>query len=226
MHPVGTDAVLLGAWTSIDNTLRILDIGTGTGVIALMLAQRTENVENIRIDAVEIHPGSAACATRNFAVSPWADRLRIVTSSIQDFAQQTDSQYNLIVSNPPYFSENTKAPDAARRLGRHIESLPPLEMLRAVYKLLSPQGRFSVVLPVKEGLKWCEWAVPMGLYWTRITEVFGRKGKPVERLLIEFQRNPYLFQRDSLIVYEQGVEYSKEYQEMTREFYLGVEFRG
>lgn len=219
-HPVGTDAILLGAWTNIGNALRILDIGTGTGVVALMLAQRTENHEHVQIDAVEIHQGSAACAARNFAASPWNKRLHVVELSIQEFAQQTDLQYDLIVSNPPYFSETTKAPDPTRRLGRHIESLPPQDMLRAVRKLLAPNGRFSVILPVKEGWKWCELAVPLGLCWTRITEVYGRKEKPVERLIIEFQRNPYLFQRDSLVVYDQGQEYSEAYGALTREFYL------
>ena len=219
-HPVGTDAVLLGAWAGISEARRILDIGTGTGVIALMLAQRTENQSNILIDAVEIHTDSAKCAGRNFAASPWVDRLNVFETTVQQFAENADRPYDLIVSNPPFFSEKTKAPDETRRLGRHTATLPPNEMLAAVKKLLAPHGRFVVVLPVQEGWRLCEMAVTAGLYWTRMAEVRGRREKPVERLLIEFQRNPYPFQKESFPIYDEGLKYSAEYQDLTRDFYL------
>ncbi|HOY04462.1 MAG TPA: methyltransferase [Saprospiraceae bacterium] len=219
-HPVGTDAVLLGAWADIAGARRILDIGTGTGVIALMLAQRTENQRGIQIDAVEIHPDSAMCAGRNFAASPWADHLNVFETTIQNFAEIADNQYDLIISNPPFFSEKTKAPDETRRLGRHTATLPPNEMLAAVNKLLTPNGRFVVVLPVQEGWRLCESAVPAGLYWTLIAEVRGRREKPVERLLIEFQRDPYPFRKESILIYEDGLRYSTQYQELTQDFYL------
>jgi len=219
-HPVGTDAALLGAWVNVSGARRILDIGTGTGVIALMLAQRTEIDRDIFIEAVEIHPGSALCAARNFAGSPWATRLRVCEMPVQDFTQNADNQFDLIVSNPPFFSETTRAPDETRRLGRHTGTLPPGEMLAAVRRLLTPDGRFAVVLPVQEGLRLCELSVPNGLYWTKITEVRSRRDKPVERLLLEFEKNPYEFKRDSLLIYEDGVRYSGEYQELTKAFYL------
>ncbi|MCC6281863.1 MAG: methyltransferase [Saprospiraceae bacterium] len=217
---VGTDAVLLGAWANVAEAHRMLDIGTGTGVIALMLAQRTENIPQVWIDAVEIHPASAACAGLNFAASPWSDRLRVWEMSVQEFAQNAEHQFDLIVSNPPFFSETTRAPDETRRLGRHTATLPPGEMLAAVRRLLAPGGRFVVVLPVQEGLRLCELSVPNGLYWTRILEVRARRDKPVERLLIQFEKNPYNFQRTSLLIYEEGLRYSNEYQELTKDFYL------
>lgn len=220
-HPVGTDAVLLGAWVDIpDNATRLLDIGTGSGVLALMLAQRTEKMPDVSIDAVEIHAGSATCAGQNFAASPWGGRLRVWETTVQKFAATTNRQYDLIVSNPPFFSEKTQASDETRRLGRHTATLPPPELLQAVLKLLAPAGRLAVVLPVLEGLRFCEQAVPKGLYWTRIMEVRGRPGKPTERLLIEFERNPYSFRRESLVVYEEGQRYSDDYQALTEDFYL------
>ena len=219
-QPVGTDAVLLGTWTDVSGARRILDIGTGTGVIALMMAQRTETVPDVEIDAVEIHPGSAVCAGRNFIGSPWADRLHLWQMSVQEFVRDTHSLFDLIVSNPPFFSEMTRSPDETRRLGRHTATLSPGELLASVRRILAPDGRFIVVLPVQEGVRLCELSVPMGLYWTRITEVRARPEKPVERLLIEFKKSPYHFKRESLLIYKDGVCYSDEYQELTKEFYL------
>lgn len=219
-HPVGTDAVLLGAWMNIPEATHLLDIGTGSGVIALMLAQRTEHLSGIAIDAVEMHRDSAVCAGQNFAASPWAERLQVWEMPIQQFAHKVDHSYDLIVSNPPFFSEKTLAPDETRRLGRHTATLSPLELLAVVRKLMSPGGRFAVVLPAQEGARFCEMAVPNGLYWTRIMEVHGRRGKPVERMLIELEKSPYAFRRESLVVYEEGLRYSDDYQGLTKDFYL------
>jgi tRNA1Val (adenine37-N6)-methyltransferase len=215
-HPVGTDGVLLGAWAALSDAREILDIGTGTGLIALMLAQRSE----ARITAVEVHPPSAACAQRNFSASPWAERLRLVESSIQDFSQTTDNQFDVIVSNPPFFSATTHSPDVARRLGRHTSALPPADLLVCVARLLAPSGRFCVVLPLAEGQRLCELSVPHGLYWTRIAEVRAHAQKPTERLLLQFERNPYPFQREKLLLHDAAVGYSAAFRAMTEGFYL------
>ena len=218
-HPVGTDGVLLGAWADVADCKRILDIGTGTGVVALMLAQRSGEA---LIDAVEIHPPSAALARRNFAASPWADRLELVESSIQDYAQQRGMQFDLIVSNPPFFSETIVSPDAARRLGRHTASLPPSDLLEAARRLLAENGRFCVILPVVEGRRLCELAVPLGLYCTEEVEVRSRAEKPVERLLLRFEKNPYRFVRKHLNVRagDKGEGYSVGFVQITENFYL------
>ncbi len=223
-HPVGTDSVLLGAWADVSGAERVLDIGTGTGVVALIVAQRAN--PTLMGLALEIHPPSAALARRNFAASPWADRLQVVEMSVQDFAQSTKHQFDLIVSNPPFFSERTVSPDPERRLGRHTATLPPGDLLEAAGRLLAPRGRFCVVLPALEGQRLCELAVPLGLYWTKITRVRSRPEKPVERWLIQFERDPYPFEQAELLIYEQGERYSEAFRALTGDFYLDTLGRG
>lgn len=220
-HPVGTDGVLLGAWADVEGCQRILDIGTGTGVVALMLAQRTEAIA-ARIVAVEIHPPSASLARQNFAASPWAGRLEVVAALVQDFAQQTDLLFDLIICNPPFFSETVVSPDTARRLGRHTATLMPGDLLEGAKKLLEPGGRLCVILPVKEGRRLCELAVPQGLYCTEEVEVRSRPGKPAERLLLRFERNPYVFEKKQLNIYAaaEGERYSVDFHELTKYFYV------
>jgi len=247
-HPVGTDAVLLGAWADVQGARRMLDIGTGTGVVALMLMQRnptpgpsptgrgevaadaaTRGISSplpvgegpgVRLFALDIHPPSVALATQNFAASPWADSLRAVEMSVQVFAQQTEERFDLIVSNPPFFSERTMSPDPERRLGRHTASLPPEDLLEAVQRLLAPSGRFCTVLPAAEAQRLCELAVPMGLYWTKIVRVRPRPDKPVERWLMQFERDPYRFEQMELLLTERDGARSAAFEALTSEFYL------
>jgi tRNA1Val (adenine37-N6)-methyltransferase len=216
-HPVGTDGVLLGAWADVRDAQQVLDIGTGTGLIALMLAQRSA----AHITAVEIHPASADCAARNFAASPWAERLHLVRSSVQHFAQTTENQYDVIVSNPPFFSAATQSPDKARRLGRHAAALPLADLLTCASRLFAPKGRLCVILPPTEGQILCELAVPQGLYWTHIMEVHARPARPAERLLLQFERAPHTFQKGKLHLHDAlGTHYSDDFRQMTAGFYL------
>lgn len=221
-HPVGTDAVLLGAWADVQGAKRFLDIGTGTGVVALMLAQRMAEGMAWRCLGVEIHPASAELARANFAASPWAKSLELWEGRVQDLPQQIDYQFDLIVSNPPFFSERTISPDHTRSLGRHTATLSSEELLLAARQMLAPNGKFCVILPENEGRRLCELAVTMGLYWTNITEVRSRPGKPVERLLIQLEKNPYAFLRDEMDLYAQvkGNDYSSRFSELTADFYL------
>jgi len=219
-HPVGTDSVLLGAWADVDGASRVLDIGTGTGIVALMLAQRAEHTPEIQIGGLELHQDSCKCAQRNFAASPWAGRLSVIGQSIQSFAQNGGLEYDLIVSNPPFFSETTVSPDQNRRLGRIAKSLTLRELLDAAARLLAPGGRFCLILPPAEGRRLCEWGAQQGLYFTRETQVYTRKGKSCERLLLQFERNPYPIKRSMLHIYEKGEAWSDEFRDLTKDFYL------
>lgn len=219
-HPIGTDSVLLGAWADVAAARRILDVGTGTGVVALMLAQRTEPRPETLIDAVEIDPDSAGCAAANFAASPWADRLKVANDTVQHFAQFAENQYDLIVCNPPFFTETTVSPHPRRRLVRNTLRLSSEDLITAALRMLRPQGRLCVILPVVEGRRFCELATIKGLYCSAETRVYPRPGKPVERLLLQFMRDPRTFYREEMAIYSHAEVYSFEFQQITRDFYL------
>lgn len=219
-HAVGTDGVLLGAWADLSDAHTILDIGTGTGLIALMLAQRTE--ADVRLTAIDVHAGSVACARRNFNNSPWKERLWVEKTSAQQFAAACTSSFDLIVSNPPFFSETTVSPVAERRLGRYAGSLTIDDLLNVVARMLTPTGKCCIILPAKEGKHLCELAVPMGLYCSLEVQVRGRAGKPVERLLLQLERNPGRFRREELAIYGEAGQYSPEFAELVEGFYLGA----
>ncbi len=220
-HPVGTDGILLGAWADVSGVRTALDIGTGTGLIALMLAQRTEaTAYSAQITGVDLDQGSCVCAGMNMACSPWSERLTVVQMPVQDFARTTPAQYDLIVSNPPYFTGTVVSPDVGRRLSRNIAALSPGDLLESVDLLLQAKGRFCTIVPPAEGKRLCEWGAGMGLYCTRYVEIYTRKGKPVERLLLQFERNPYCFMRSELTIYEGGETRSPAFRQLTSAFYL------
>ncbi len=217
---MGTDGVLLGAWADVSGATRILDIGAGTGLVALMLAQRTEDMVGVQVTGVELQEDSYRCALRNFSASPWAGRLAAVGQSIQYFAQNAIDQYDLIVSNPPFFTETIVSPDKKRQLSRTARTLTPGDLLDAADRLLLPQGKFCTILPPAEGRRLCEWAAMRGLYCARETQVFARKEKPCERLLLQLQRDPYSMQRSRLYIYEKEEVWSGEFKTLTAAFYL------
>lgn len=217
VHPMGTDSVLLGAWTPVDQALRILDIGTGTGIVALMLAQRNTDA---MIDAVELDETTANCARENFRSSPWPNRIQVYPIAIQQFSASSSGLYDLIVSNPPFFSETPIAPDERRRLGRHQSFLRPGELIEAVVGLLAPEGRFCVVLPTREAALFQELAAFQRLYVTGEQQVFSRPGKPAERVLLQFERMPHRFYRQPpLYIFQSGEDHSEAFMRLTEAFY-------
>lgn len=218
-HPVGTDSVLLGAWAAVDGATRILDIGTGTGAIALMLAQRSEANARCQIVALEPHEGSFLCAGQNMAHSPWPQRFTMVQETVQTYALKCCDLFDLIASNPPFFSDTVVSPDPARRSARHTAGLSPGELLDAVRQLLAPKGRFCVILPPIEGQRLCEFGAQMGLYCTKRTVVYPRPGKAAERWLLQMERDPHAFSQDSLFIYERAEVYSDAFVQLTRDFY-------
>lgn len=212
---VGTDGVLLGAWTDLNNTKHILDIGTGTGVIALMLAQRAKQAT---IDAVEIEQEAFEDATENIASSPWADRIRVHHNPIQDFNSST--KFDLIVSNPPYFQNSFKPPDAKRGVARHTQQLTFPELLNFAKKFLATAGKLSIILPYTEGLEFITLASKHSFYCSRKWGFRTRAEKPIERLLLEFSNRKLALEEGEILLYKNGNEWSDGYRSLTRDFYL------
>jgi tRNA1Val (adenine37-N6)-methyltransferase len=217
---VGTDGVLLGAWINLGAAKNILDIGTGSGVIALMLAQRTSS--DILIDAVEIEIHNAAQAKENVQQSPWKNKVEVYHAAIQEFHPQ--KKYDLIVSNPPYFINSYQPPDEKRTTARHTVVLSFMDLIKAVIKLMSETGRFNVVLPFQEGMAFITLALQNNLHCTRKWRFRSRKEKPVERLLLEFSYQKDHMEENEIILYlnPSGEAWSEPYKELTRDFYLKI----
>lgn len=215
---VGTDGVLLGAWTTLNNNPKsILDIGTGTGVIALQMAQRSI-AENI--DAVEIDEKAFEQCSENFEASPWADRLFCYHASIQEFASEIDEKYDLIVSNPPFYTENYKSKNSSRDLARFEDALPFHHLFVCVAHLLSENGIFAVIVPKKEEKTIIDLALKNKLYTNRICCVKGNPVSEIKRVLLEFSFHQKAIIEEQLIIENKRHQYSDGYKNLVAKFYL------
>jgi len=214
---VGTDGVLLGAWTNVEHASTILDVGTGSGLIALMLAQRT--TDKVQIDAIEIEQHAFEQASDNIKDTPWYYRVTAHHAALQEF--ESTCRYDLIVSNPPYFQNSQKPPDEKRVQARHTISLSYPELLLSSAKLLNSSGRLSVVLPFTEGLQFVTLAGQHNLHCSRQWSFRTRREKPIERWLLEFSFTPLSTpETGEILLYKHGEEWSDAYKKLTREFYL------
>lgn len=213
---VGTDGVLLGAWADVSGARHILDVGTGSGVIALMLAQRTG--AETAIDGVEIMKQDFQVALENVSTSPWKERLKIFHTAIQEFSP--DRKYGLMVSNPPYFENSLLPPDPSRTVARHTSTLTPVDLLHAAKRLLLPHGRLSLILPHQESNAFNLLALDYGFHCIRKTGVRSRREKPVERVLMEYAFKAGPLQSDSLILYGEKDMWSEKYRDLLKDFYL------
>lgn len=212
---VGTDGVLLGAWADVEEARRILDIGTGTGLIALMAAQRNPSAA---IDALEIEPQAYQQAQENIAATPWADRISVFNQALQLF--HSLNRYDCIICNPPYFTKSTKAVTQGRTIARHNDTLPLCDLITHTIRLLHPEGIFCAILPINEAEELIELGEQHQLFLQRITRVHPTPTKPPKRYLLQFG-----FQRKSLIENPLIIEferhlYSPEYAHLTAPFYL------
>ena len=215
---VGTDGVLLGAWTSIKHSpYSILDIGTGTGLIALQLAQRS-NAEII--DALEIEDNAYEEAVENFEQSNWSDRLFCYHASLAEFVDEIDDKYDLIISNPPFYTDDYKSDNLERNKARFTESLSFDELLYSVGKLLTKNGVFSVIIPFKEEKNFIELAKKHKLYPNRICNVKGKSSSLIKRSLIEFSFNKLIIEKSVLTIETSRHQYTKEYTSLVKDFYL------
>jgi tRNA1Val (adenine37-N6)-methyltransferase len=216
---IGTDGVLLGAWTPImHNPLSILDIGTGTGIIALMLAQRS-NAE--QIDALEIDEEAYEQSVENFENSPWSDRIFSFHAGLDEFVEDPEDEYDLIVSNPPFYSEDYKTESNQRDMARFQDAMPFEDLIEAAALLLSENGVFSVIIPFKEESSFLALAEEYELHPLKITRVKGTPTTEIKRSLLAFSRDKNIdIIIDELIIETARHLYTREYIELTKEFYL------
>jgi tRNA1Val (adenine37-N6)-methyltransferase len=216
---IGTDGVLLGAWSPIpDNCYSVLDVGTGTGIIALMMAQRSLAEQ---VDAIEIDENAFEQASDNFENSPWSDRLFCFHAGLDELIEEPEDEYDLIISNPPFYTENYKTEDVQRDLARFADAMPFEMLIEAADLLLSENGIFSVIIPFKEEEHFLALAKEFELYPIKITRVKGTPTSEIKRSLLAFQRNEIRnIEINELVIETMRHVYTAEYIGLTRDFYL------
>jgi len=215
---VGMDGVLLGAWANVSGAAKILDIGTGTGLIALMMAQKNPSAQ---IDAIEIEQDAFQEATVNIQQSPWNERINTERCSFQEFAERTSCKYDLIVSNPPFFTNGVKAPLENRAQARHSDSLPLEVLISGATKMLTEKGRIALILPIEHLPEIEQLAILNKLYISHLCRVKPNPLKSDFRILIELSCEQCVIQEEHLMIeFEKHHNYTPEYRELTKEFYL------
>ncbi len=220
---VGVDSVLLGSWVRCENVKEILDIGTGTGLLSLMLAQKT----SANITAVEIDENACRQAIENIEKSKW-DNIRVIQASIQDFASDNNQKFDLIICNPPYFSKSLKSNNLQRNIARHDNRLPINELFESVENLLSDNGKFYMIYPYSRKEYIFETAKMFNLYPTNILAIKGNEKKDANRCAIEFvnnnlpANNPKIAAKESVLIVRNSStnEYSEEYKNLTKDYYI------
>lgn len=215
---VGTDAVLLGAWVMPGNAKQILDIGTGTGILAIMLAQKS----TAHIDAIDIDVAAVEQAKENAEFCRWRERISISHATLQQYSKQVNHKYDLIVTNPPYFKDSSKSPEEGRTLARHNDYLPFDELVDGVIKLLDAKGKFFVILPNKEAGLLKELAEKKGLKLSKLLRVRTKHDKETEkRHIMQFEFSPTSFSESTIVIEKEGRhEYTDEYKELTKDYYI------
>lgn len=220
---ISTDSVLLGSWSPIiNNPYSILDIGSGTGIIALMLAQRS-NAEVI--DAIEIDNNTYEECVENFENSPWNDRLFCYHASWQEFIEEEDEreEYDLIVSNPPFYTEDLPKSISSKHIAKFESSLPFEELINGVSKILSLDGVFSVIIPYKEQVKFLALALKQDLFPFKITNVKGNENVDYKRSLLAFAKEKKECEVIELILEIERNIYTTDYKELIKDFLLHIE---
>ncbi len=235
---VGTDGVVLGCWARVSGKeQRVLDVGTGTGLISLMIAQRAQQAQ---VDAVEIDAGACVDAVSNFEGSPFADRLQVYNIDFQSFAENFEKnfaknfaenfekggdnsaqKYDLVVSNPPFFNGTYKSVDAQRTAARHCELLNWDDLLCGVVRVLAPEGRFVVIFPYSDAAVFVAKAALVGLYCTAMLQIFPKPERGAKRMALEFSFSRVPAPRvTALTILNSEGRYTKEYELLTGDFYI------
>lgn len=214
---VGTDGVLLGSWVEVEQAARILDIGSGSGLLALMCAQRS----TATITGIEIEAGAVKQSRENIAASPFCTCIEIVAGDVRTFFPA--QRFDCIVSNPPFFEEKTLPPNAKRALARHTAHLSFAELLEQAYRLLLPLGTFHLIVPAVAVESLCQAATALGFHCYRLTKVITKKGKEPVRALLTFQKGgdmSSVCQEDRLCIYDEFGKRTAEFAALTQDFYL------
>lgn len=213
---LGTDSVLLGCFTKIDRAKCIVDIGTGTGILALMMAQKS----NALIDAVEIDEEAFKQAEQNAIESPWHDRIKVHHTAIQNF--QASQKYDIIISNPPYYrnAKNMGIEDEKRALARHDKDLPFEDLCIEVYRLMKEDALFWLILPQKEGLEFIQIAKQHNLHLHHLINIKPKPEKEVNRLILAFGKSNKTYTETSFTIYQSDGTATTEYIDLTKDFYL------
>ena len=216
---IGTDSVLLGAWCPINNNpFSVLDIGAGTGVLSLMLAQRSQAEQ---IDALEIDEDAYEQCVENFEASPWSDRLFCFHAGLDEFIKEPEDEYDIIISNPPFYSEDYKTDNSQRDLARFQDAMPFEELVEAADLLLSENGIFAVIIPYKEEERFIDLCAEVELFPVKVTRVKGSHTTPIIRSLLAFKRYELsVLTADELVIEINRHEYTDDYINLTKDFYL------
>jgi len=223
---IGTDSVLLGAWTPLkDNPFSVLDIGAGTGILSLMLAQRS-NAQVI--DGLEIDENAYEQCVDNFENSPWSDRLFCYHADLQEFTEEIEDKYDLIISNPPFYAEDYKTENQQRDMARFQDAMPFEHLVVCVAHLLEENGWFSVIIPFSEEDRLINLAKKVGLFPNKILHVKGNPNADIKRSLISFsfhktctkQSRNNDIKKEELIIETQRHQYTEDYINLTKDFYL------
>jgi len=215
---VSTDAVLLGAWVTPNGSKRILDIGTGSGVIALMLAQKSQ----AEITAIDIDKESTEQAKTNVEESIFKNQITVLHLSFQDLVKQSNAKYNLIVTNPPYFIDSLKNPSDTRATARHTHALSFEDLISGAKKLLDEKGKLCLILPTKEAQLFRQKAEAKGLYLSKLLRIRTRGEKDSEkRHLMQFEFKESEFSESTLVIEaDSHRNYTEEYKELTKDYYI------
>lgn len=216
---VGTDAMLLGAWAKIGAAQSILDIGTGCGIVSLLLAARS----NAKITAIDIDTDSIEEASENFKQSAFNGRMQAIQADLNDFSKIQNQLFALIVSNPPFFVNNLKPEDEKRKKARHTESLTYTQLCEGVYNLLETEGKFFVVLPYDESRQFVKLAKKNGLFPKTQLLIFPREGMLPNRIIIEFSKtNEGKTKSEKFTIRNSEDKFTQQYIDLLKDYYLNL----